>query len=247
MKRPVVTAALLGMVASIAFAGSWVIQVDLPRPHGPARAEVALFGRGLCMQAVPAGRSAVRLDVDKLAAGCMLGHDIRPISDVKVLVIADGHAIAALEASEDSISRFRPALPRLHRATIRGWVDPPPLVPLRLSFNYSLIEAMQHFGYTDGSVPILTLGTTTTDAAGSFTIDLPDLTADSFIDQERSVDVWLEPTDKTDPYPPPADLQLQLTIHELYSGTRIILRPDRDWLPDALPRTSAGRSPGSGR
>lgn len=198
------------------------------------------------MQSVPSGRSAIQLDVDKLAASCNFGHDFRPITEVKVLVIADGHAIAALEPPAAAVSRFRPSMPRLRRVIVRGWVDPPPLVPSRLSFTYSLREAMQHFGYTDGSVPLLALGTTATDASGGFTIDLPDLTADPFIDQERSVDVRLEPTEKPASDPSPTDLQLP--IHELYSGARIILRPDRDGPPDPSSRpTSPGRSPTFGR
>ena len=75
-----------------------------------------------------------------------------------------------------------------------------PLAGETLVFTYDLIEAMDYFGYSDGSVPRLLLASAQTRVDGSFSGSIPDFAGDPFFsapaslglpDRQRRLDVAL--------------------------------------------------------
>lgn len=77
-----------------------------------------------------------------------------------------------------------------------------PLAGETLVFTYDLIEAMDYFGYSDGSVPRLPVATARTQNDGTFSASIPDFAGDPFFsapaspgrpDRQRRLDVALAP------------------------------------------------------
>jgi hypothetical protein len=117
-------------------------------------------------------------------------------------------------------------------AVIEGWIDPAPKTPIRLSLGYALGEAQGFFSYFDGFVPDIALGTSTTDPQGHFKLEIPDLRGDPFVQAEgNSVGVWFNSPDH--PEPGESFDHQWLELRQLYSGSRLVLRHDRDWPPPA--------------
>jgi hypothetical protein len=208
--------------------------------------KVGLYGQGLYMPLISAHNGVATVDVAALAEdGSSWGpkFDVRPITSIRVLFLAKGYAVGTFVGPADSAGEVDTRLYKLPLITVRGRLDPPPPFPIKLSFSYDLVEAMGYFGYTDGSTPVLELGTATPDAAGVFKIDLPDVTADPFIDQERQVDVQLIAPEHLELGSSLPDVHIPL--RQLYSGSRLAIRPDGGWPPNpSLQRTTPGRSPG---
>jgi len=226
--RVIFTFILLSTCFAAATAQARIITIRLPALDTPGNAEVGLYGRGLCLRSVSAQGTTLTVDVDKLASDCnSMGHDFRPIKNVKVLLLVPGYAAATLDTDTDDSPIWVPKLVKLPVVVIEGWIDPAPKTPIRLSLSLSLMEAMNFFGYFDGSVPDIELGTSTTDPQGHFKLEIPDLAGDPFIQAEnRSVDVWFNSPDH--PQPGEAFEHLRLELRQLYSGSRLVLRPNRD-------------------
>lgn len=226
--RILLTSIILITYSAAAVAQARIITVRLPAPAASGRAEVGLYGSGLCLRSVPAQGATIKVNVAKLANECnSWGHDFRPIKNVKILILVPGYAVAELDTDTYDLPIWAPKLVKLPPAVIEGWIDPAPKMPIRLSLSYLLGEAMNFFGYFDGSVPEIELGTSTTDTQGHFRLEIPDLTGDPFVRAEgKSVQVWFNSPNH--PEPREAFEHQWLELRQLYSGSRLVLRYDRD-------------------
>ncbi len=229
MKRALITAVLLNTCFASAGAYARGITIRLPALEVSGHAEVGLYGSGLCLSSESAKGTTITLDVEKLASGCSSGsHDFRPITSVKVLLLVPGYAVSTLDTETYDSPVWAPKLVKLPVRVVEGWIDPAPKVPIRLLFVYSMYEAMEFFSYYDGGLPDIELGTVTTDSQGHFRLTLPDLASDPFLQAANgSVHVRLNSPDH--PEPREAFDELSLELRQLYSGSRIVLRHDRDW------------------
>jgi hypothetical protein len=216
---------LLGTFVASTAAHARIITIRLPEAlEAPGDAEVALSGKGLCLQTVSATGNTIAIDVEKLSGDCSSGsHDFRPITNVKVLLLVPGYQVARLDTDTYTSPIWVPELIKLRTVMVEGLVDPPPQVPLRLSLEYSLLEAMPFFGYYDGAVPVIELGTATTDAKGHFSLAIADLTGDPFI-QAESASVHVRFNKQDHPEPGEALEDLWVKLRELYAGSRLVLR-----------------------
>ncbi|HEY2293228.1 MAG TPA: hypothetical protein VGM86_21215 [Thermoanaerobaculia bacterium] len=240
MKRALIAAILLNTCFASAGAHARVITVRLPalEVSGHAEAELGLYGNGLCLTSESAKGTTITLDVEKLASNCSSGsHDFRPITSVKILLLVPGYAVSTLDTDTYDSPVWAPRLVKLPVRVVEGWIDPAPKVPIRLSFRYPLLEAMGFFSYYDGDVPDIELGTVTTDSQGHFRLSLPDLAGDPFVQAASGlVNVRFNSPDHPEPREAFDDLSLEL--RQLYSGSRLVLRRNRDWPHPSLPPDS---------
>lgn len=241
MKRALIAAILLNTCFASAGAYARVITVQLPALEVSGHAEVGLYGNGLCLSSESAKGTTITLDVEKLASNCSLGeHDFRPITNVKVLLVVPGYAVSTLDTDTYDSPVWAPKLVKLPVRIVEGWIDPAPKVPIRLSFVYPMHEAMEFFGYYDGGLPDIQLGTVTTDSQGHFRLSLPDLASDPFIGAAKgSARVWFNSPDHPEPREAFDDMSLEL--RQLYSGSRLVLRHSRDWPHNPAERVDGNR------
>jgi hypothetical protein len=228
MKRALITAILLNTCFASAGAYARVITVRLPALEVSGHAEVGVYGNGLCLSSESAKGTTITLDVEKLARVCSAGgQDFRPIINVKVLLVVPGYAVSTLDTYTYDSPVWAPKLVKLPVRIVEGWIDPAPKVPIRLSFVYPMFEAMEFFGYYDGGLPDIELGTVTTDSQGHFRLSLPDLESDPFIGTANgSAKVWFNLPDS--PALREAFDDLSLELRQLYSGSPLVLRHSRD-------------------
>lgn len=104
---------------------------------------------------------------------------------LKVLVYVPGCRIVTREFAAASFASetFEPPLMPLRTVRMNGRLVTSANQPVPnhfLSVGYSLVEAMDYFGYIDGSVPSIPIATGTTDSTGAFTVDLPSFRDDPF-------------------------------------------------------------------
>lgn len=118
--------------------------------------------------------------------------------DVQVLLYCPGFRIETREVALDRLpTRLELNLERLPRRQVRGKAvasDGRPVAGATLTVTYSLMEAGAYFGFTDGILPQIALGSLQTDDDGTFEAMLLDLTRDPWIDADRPVSlVRIEP------------------------------------------------------
>jgi hypothetical protein len=174
-------------VGSALHAGS--LEISIPQGIDPAsvEAEVALYGRGLCISSVKAADRKIEIQADRLASACGGNHDFRPIERIKVLLLIPGYGVASYSGSADDAAVWEPDLEPLPKITLRGSLPSKGLPrdrALLVSIDYPLLEEMAFFEYFDGGSAILPLGSARVDDQGGFEIEIPDLSLDPFIRRE---------------------------------------------------------------
>ena len=194
-RRCVVLAAAISILAPLASAGAgaserW-IEVAVPAEAGEGTVvEQGFYGKGLCMApAQPGGKGfVVRFD---------LSSDVGEPTSVKVLAYVPGFKVATLEMAWQDVevpTRWAPQFEPLPRASVSGRATGPdgkPLAGSLLKIRYTLSEGMRFFGYFDGMVTVLELGSVETDPKGRFHLELPWLPGDDFF-QPDSYSLGLE-------------------------------------------------------
>ncbi|MCP3964494.1 MAG: hypothetical protein GY719_42240 [bacterium] len=172
--------------------------------------------------AVGPGSGEVTIDLEQTARF----HEIEVDADdrLKVMIHCAGFRIATWETEVGKLKAgetWRPRLEELPRKTIHGvaqTTDGQPLAETPLEIQYSLLEQMTYFEFTDGMVTPLRLGEVTTARDGSFAVEVPDLTLDPFIDADRGVRlVQIGPPHDADA----GVLPLSLKLPELYVPGRV--------------------------
>ncbi len=185
-----VLAAAISILATFASAGVGMserrIEVTVPPEAGEGTVvEQGFYGKGLCIDQLtpePSGKAfVVRFD-----PRCSLSSDFGEPTSVKVLAYVPGFKIATLEMAWQDVeapTRWAPRFEPLPRASVSGRATGPdgkPLAGRMLRIRYTLGEGMGFFGYIDGMVMVLELGSVETDPEGRFHIELPWLPGDDF-------------------------------------------------------------------
>lgn len=118
----------------------------------------------------------------------------------KILITAVGYRFVAFDSSSDVIKTgdvFRPEFKSVKMVNLKGKLLSAKGVPCsneRVYVSYDLGEEAGFFGYADGSVGTLSLGSGETNINGEFIIAVPDLLDDPFIRKYRNsnLDLGLE-------------------------------------------------------
>jgi hypothetical protein len=172
-------AALLAACAAPLAAASITVEMPSQAPRGSL--EVAIYGRGLCMQSLPI-EATTAVDLDALAAGC-LGHDFRPIDEIRLALLLPGHAVATFAGGAIDATWIPDAV-ALPVWRLAGRIEPPPGEPSRLKLRYPVRAMLRFFEYFDGGVPELLVGETTVAEDGSFELPIADLRNDPFLAED---------------------------------------------------------------
>jgi len=217
-------------ISSAATASSATITVVTSSTLSSITAEIGLYGKGLCVTHVESGKQILRFDVDKLAAICRFDHDFGPIERVKLLLMAPGFAVATFETSNEAVT-WEPSLVRLPVAYLKGRLEPAPATPQLVSVDYRLTEAMEFFGYLDGSSPSLRLGSALSLPDGRFELVVPNLLFDPFVTSRSasSVSILVHAPDR--PAPGEATRTYALLLKDLYTLEVVVLDQQRVWPP----------------
>lgn len=114
-----------------------------------------------------------------------------PIGDahaLKLLIYLPGYQMVVAEFADPGLTstNFQPPLATLPPTRWVARLVDSSNRPVRnqvLDLNYRLFEAMPYFGYADGSVPTIHIGTARTDGFGALAFDIPSFFDDPFFQQ----------------------------------------------------------------
>ena len=164
-------------------------RIRLPRGLKPETVTIqyGLYGRGLLVAGIPtsAGVYEYLLKLDERSP------EIGKASSLKLLIHCPGFRMVTAAFDFTKLGapfEFSPVLVRLPSSPWRGvLVDSArrPVPGRTVLLRYDLMEAMPYFGYIDGMVPSLNIGSTSTDAQGRFTFEAPDFGSDPFFQAYR--------------------------------------------------------------
>jgi len=192
--------------------------VSLPLNVSPETVliEAGIFGQGLHLSQVQTKPGVfdylIRLN----------DSSVGPAKSLKLLIYIPGYRIVAPEFKESELTAgrvFIPPLVDLRTTIVKGVLldsSSRPLAGQTLRVDYTLTDAMSYFGYLDGGVRNIPIGSTKTDSKGEFTISVPSLLDDPFF--QKSPRFELSTEDGTffwDPTLNPHSLPAQRTYEPL--------------------------------
>lgn len=219
------TLALLALGGAPLTAAS--IRVELPSEAPRGSLEVALYGRGLCMQSL-AIEASTAIDVDALAARC-LGRDFRPLDEVRLALLLPGHAVATFAGGAIDATWIPDAV-ALPAWRLAGRIEPPPGEPLRLTLRYPVRAMMPFFGYFDGGLPELFVGEAPIAADGAFELSIADLRSDPFL-AELPYEVAATVSTADAEGRGDAERAYRIPLARLYEADELVLGAELAWPP----------------
>lgn len=156
--------------------------------------EYGFYGRGLCMRQLTEPDGSGRFAITFESRECdSLNHRFGMPEAVKAAAFFPGFQVVTLDMNWSEMGAptvWKPNLVRLPLASIHGRLSNPdgePLANREVRFYYRVTELMRFFGYAEGAVPRVELGTTRSDPEGQFWTELPWLLGDPFFEPRREI------------------------------------------------------------
>jgi hypothetical protein len=177
---------ILGQSQSASKARGFTVSLPLNISPETARIFAGFSGQALRLHNVPTRAGAHDYPID------VSNSDPRIDGSLKLLIYIPGYRMVASEFknSELVVGRvYIPPLVELQTVMVSGRLidsSSKPIADRSLTVNYSLREARDYYGYIDGPLFLVPIGSVRTDSRGEFTITVPSLLDDPFFRKSRS-------------------------------------------------------------